>query len=252
MLEHFKGDEAFVSRILDDIALVEMKQTMVTTNFLNPHQQNIIRRIIGNNPNLKMLFYGGYENSENKKCIIAPDYFEINEDDFKIIQMKIKYNSKYTKLTHPDVLGTLMAQGLKREYYGDIVAFEGDFYFFIDQSIENYLIHHLKKIKNATIHLEQSVLEIQNNQEYIMNSFIVSSMRLDKIVASIYKLTRSKAADYIRGGYVKVNHKIVDEIAYLCNNEDIISLKRHGRVKLVDTTRKTKSDNYVVEGYFYK
>ena len=39
---------------------------------------------------------------------------------------------------------------------------------------------------------------------------------------------------------------------YLCNNSDMISLRRYGRVKFVDTKRKTKQDNFVVEGYFYK
>lgn len=75
---------------------------------------------------------------------------------------------------------------------------------------------------------------------------------LIKIVSSIYNLPRSKAVNYIRSGFVKVNHKEVEEISYLCNNSDIISLRRYGRVKIVDTKRVTKQNNYVIEGYFYK
>ena len=56
----------------------------------------------------------------------------------------------------------------------------------------------------------------------------------------------------IRAGHVKVNHKPVEQINYLCNNKDIISFKKHGRVVFVDCNKQTRSDNYVVEGYFYK
>ena len=47
-----------------------------------------------------------------------------------------------------------------------------------------------------------------------------------------------------------INNK--QKINYLCNNKDIISFKKHGRVMFVDCNKQTRSDNYVVEGYFYK
>ena len=69
---------------------------------------------------------------------------------------------------------------------------------------------------------------------------------------NFYKISRQKAAEFIRAGHVKVNHKPVEQINYLCNNKDIISFKKHGRVMFVDCNKQTRSDNYVVEGYFYK
>lgn len=93
-------------------------------------------------------------------------------------------------------------------------------------------------------------IEIKN--DYLIKSFIVSSFRLDKIISSFYKISRQKAAEFIRAGHVKVNHKPVEQINYLCNNKDIISFKKHGRVMFVDCNKQTRSDNYVVEGYFYK
>ena len=70
--------------------------------------------------------------------------------------------------------------------------------------------------------------------------------------SSLYKISRQKAAEFIRAGHVKVNHKPVEQINYLCNNKDIISFKKHGRVMFVDCNKQTRSGNYVVEGYFYK
>ena len=77
-------------------------------------------------------------------------------------------------------------------------------------------------------------------------------MRLDKIVSTMFKVSRQVASESIRSGFVKVNHKEVEEVSFLCHNNDMISFKRHGRVKIVDEERTTKQGNFVVKGYFYK
>ena len=119
-----------------------------------------------------------------------------------------------------------------------------------DTCILNILEKKNKTSNSLIKYLKNESIEIIH--QYTCKTFIVSSFRLDKIVSSIYNLPRSKAVNYIRSGFVKVNHKEVEEISYLCNNSDIISLRRYGRVKIVDTKRVTKQNNYVIEGYFYK
>ena len=121
-----------------------------------------------------------------------------------------------------------------------------------DEALYEYLKDELKMIKRSKVKLTKCQEEIEVKNEYIIKSFIVSSMRLDKIISSFYKISRQKAAEFIRAGHVKVNHKPVEQINYLCNNKDIISFKKHGRVMFVDCNRQTRSNNYVVEGYFYK
>ena len=107
-------------------------------------------------------------------------------------------------------------------------------------------------IKRSKVKFVECHEEIEVKNDYLVKSFIVSSFRLDKIISSFYKISRQKAAEFIRAGHVKVNHKPVEQINYLCNNKDIISFKKHGRVMFVDCKKQTRSDNYVVEGYFYK
>ena len=107
-------------------------------------------------------------------------------------------------------------------------------------------------IKRSKVKFVEWDEEIEVKNDYLVKSFIVSSFRLDKIISSFYKISRQKAAEFIRAGHVKVNHKPVEQINYLCNNKDIISFKKHGRVMFVDCNKQTRSDNYVVGGYFYK
>ena len=145
-----------------------------------------------------------------------------------------------------------MSLGVKRELFGDIYEYHDVFYVLMDLKIYDYVKNNLNLIKHSKVKLSLSDESIEITHQYTCKTFIVSSFRLDKIVSSIYNLPRSKAVNYIRSGFVKVNHKEVEEISYLCNNSDIISLRRYGRVKIVDTKRVTKQNNYVIEGYFYK
>ena len=237
MIEHFKGEEVFVKKVLEFKDQALYKQRLVLTKFLNPYHQSIVYSIVGNQNDLIVIEDGGMVDSEMKRLIIAPSFYQIEKEDFEIVLAKISYAKPFGTLNHRDILGALMSLGVKRELFGDIYEY-----------VKNNLI----KIKRSKVKILESEEIITIKHQYISKTFIVSSFRLDKVVSTLYGVPRSKAVSYIQSGFVKVNHKEVEEINYLCNNSDIISLRRHGRVKFVDTKRRTKQDNYVVEGYFYK
>ena len=64
--------------------------------------------------------------------------------------------------------------------------------------------------------------EIEVKNDYLVKSFIVSSFRLDKIISSFYKISRQKAAEFIRAGHVKVNHKPLSFSTISPNNSLLI------------------------------
>ena len=252
MFEHFKGEEVFVKKVLDYLDQVQYKQRLILTQFLDPYHQSIVKSVIGHQDEVQVLENGGFIHSESQRMIIAPYFYEIEKEDFEIVVCKIIYAKNFEKLTHRDILGALMSIGIKRELFGDIVEKDKDFYLAVDQHIYEYLKDHLSMIKRSKVKFVEWDEEIEVKNDYLVKSFIVSSFRLDKIISSFYKISRQKAAEFIRAGHVKVNHKPVEQINYLCNNKDIISFKKHGRVMFVDCKKQTRSDNYVVEGYFYK
>ena len=245
MLEHFKGDEAFVKKILDCRYQALNHQRMILTAFLNPHEQNIVYKVIGTQ-DLQIHCQGGFKNAENQRLIICPDFYEVLSEDFEIL-----YHQQFGKLQHRDVLGALMNLGIKRECIGDI--YDADRLFFAcTQQTYSFIQMHLKQIKKSKIHLKVINETIEIQHQYMTKTFFLSSFRLDKVVSTLYKVPRQLASESIRAGNVKVNHKDVEEVSFLCHNDDIISFKRHGRVKLVDENRQTKQGNHVVTGYFYK
>lgn len=250
MLEHFKGDENFVRKIQDYQYQAFHHQKMILTPFLNPHEQDIVQMIIGHQE-LKVASFGGFTNAENQRLIICPDFYEVNNDDFGVVLVEIVYNQQFGRLQHKDVLGALMNLGIKRECIGDIDDGER-LCFACTQQTFPYIQEQMKQIKKSKVHLKKSTDSITIQHQYVTKTFFLSSLRLDKVVSTLYKVSRQTASEAIRAGNVKVNHKDVEEVSFLCHNNDTISFKRHGRVKIVDEHRQTKQGNLVVMGYFYK
>lgn len=249
MLEHFKGDEVFVKKILDYQFQALHHQRMILTPFYNPHEQEIVKSVIGKE--LKVEMFGGFENAECQRMIICPDFYVIEQEDFEIQIIEIVYHQQFGNIKHKDILGALMNLGIKRECIGDIVDGERCFFACTKQTYP-YIMQNLKQIKKAKVRLLECHENIEIIHDWVIRSFILSSMRLDKVVSAMFKVSRQLASDAIRSGYVKVNYKIVEEVSFLCHNNDMISFKHHGRVKIVDENRLTRQGNHVVSGYFYK
>lgn len=252
MYEHFKGEEVFVKKILDYQDQVLYKQRRILTNFLNPYHCSIVKSIIGNSKEIQVIEFGGYQEAESKKIILAPSFYEIVEADFQIGVLEISYSRNFETLKHKDVLGAFMNLGIKRELFGDIIEQEDKFYVVLDQKILPYVQDNVRQIKKSKVKIRLYQGALQPHHQYKKKTFIVSSLRLDKIISAFYRIPRLKAEQQIRMGSIKVNHKIVVKTSFLCNNKDIISFKKHGRVLFIDCNRKTRQDNYVVEGWFYK
>ena len=75
------------------------RQRIVLTKFLNPYHQSIVHSVIGKSDELIVLENGGFINSEAKRMIIAPAYYQIEQDDFEIVLVKITY-AKPVSYTH--------------------------------------------------------------------------------------------------------------------------------------------------------
>lgn len=249
MLEHFKGDEIFVKKILDYKVQAQDHQRMILTPFYNPHEQDIVHKVIGSE--LSVLSYGGFVNAENQRMIICPSFYDIEKEDFQVCLVEVSYHQQFGRLKHKDILGALMNLGIKRECIGDID--DGDtIYFACTKQTFPFIQDALKQIKKSKVHIKEVYEDITIQHQMVAKTFFLSSMRLDKVVSSLYRVPRQKASEAIRNGNVKVNHKEVEEVNYLCHNNDIISFQKHGRVRIEDSGKKSKQGYFVITGYFYK
>ena len=251
-LEHFKGDEVFCRQIMDIKERVEENYMMQVTPFLNPHQQMIVSSLIGKHQGVKVSFDGGFDNAEMQRAVIYPDVFEVTNEDYEVAVLSVRYPGKFVKISHRDVLGALMNLGLKRELYGDIIVQEDYAYFACDEKMADYLIQNLNMVGRGSVKVKRVSTRIEHKQDYQVVQHSIASFRLDLIIAEAFNLSRSEASQYIQGNFVKVNYKEVVQTNYLCHNMDIISVRRHGRIKIVDLKKLNRKQKHVIEVWFYK
>lgn len=185
------------------------------------------------------------ENCERKRIIFNADEFDINE---YISIIKINYNKKFGNIGHRDVLGSLMGLGIKRECIGDIIIDEY-IYVFVIKEMENFIINNLIKI--GKINVDTIVVGFDEITDikidsYIEDQIIVSSYRLDTIIAERCSLSREKAKQYIVLKNVKINGVINYNPDYIVKIDDLISIHRFGRLIIKEEVKKTKKEKYIL------
>lgn len=188
-----------------------------------------------------------YIDEERKRAFVYP--LDMNTlPDFKISYLKIISKQK---LNHPDILGAILNTGLDRETIGDILVNEQ--IVICTSEIDNYIISNTSLINRQEVEIIKiDDFDYSKEENYISKQIILSSMRLDGIVAKSLNLSRSNAQELINKRIVKINGNIELKCDYNCIESDIVSITRRGRIKILDVTRKTKKDKLVLNILFIK
>ena len=249
MLEHYKKtDYDFIIKAKDWIKQVNYRQTIRLTNFLNPNEQKIIEALLNKEPEVSILFEGGFTNSERKRAIIFPAYMDVDDFEFKISGFKIQFSSKEQIPEHRQILGSLMALKINRALIGDIVFLPNDEIFFaICEEFSLFIEENFTMLNHYPITLiETNIQSIEKNNDFEAFDIIISSLRLDVLVATLINASRSKANDYIKQGFIQKNHSIEKNVSHVCQIGDIISVKGFGRFKIIKQKKTTKNNKLVI------
>ena len=83
-------------------------------------------------------------------------------------------------------------------------------------------------------------------EESQSRDILVSSYRLDKVIAAGFKLSRSQASQLVSSGLVKVNYATTTNGSGLVALNDLVSVRRFGRLKIVSENGISKSGKYKV------
>ena len=210
----------------------------VLTKFLDLEEQKELVASLGRNYQIKL--FGGYEASERCRAYISNDYQE--EMDFEIVILESHYDPKYSLITHRHVLGTIMGLGVNRNILGDILIDNNKITIFVIKEMKEYIINNLDIILHQRMNWQEiNSLDVNetNDTEKVLN---VASMRLDAIVSKGCNKSRNEANELIEHGMVLINHKEVLNNSYLVKVNDIISVRKFGRIEIVDVLGTSKKE----------
>ncbi|MEI3606710.1 YlmH/Sll1252 family protein [Pseudogracilibacillus sp. SE30717A] len=243
--QHFrKHEHPFVDQVLSWKEQVERTYSHYLTDFLDPREQQIVSSLIGSkNETMKYSFFGG-GNTERGRALIVPFYEEISEELFNIILLEGRFDPKFNKVKHRDILGAFMSLGIERRKLGDIFVADDYFQLIAAKELSTYIMMNLTQINNVGIRLkEKNLLKLmEKTDEWITSGQTVSSLRLDVIVKEIYRMSRKDAVQYIKGNKVKVNFTDVDDPSMQVIVNDLISVRGYGRSKIITIDGKTRKD----------
>lgn len=245
-----KEDKILFSKILDQLSFCEKNYESTFTEFMPILKYLEFNTIISKEYfNINILNFGGFEEAERVIIGFFPEYIEHSFNDFPISVLEISYNEKYSKeLTHRDYLGSILGTGIDRCKVGDILLKDNKAICFLCNDIIDYVHINLEKVASTKVKTKVLKLEECNipKPKLEEKNIIVSSLRLDAVLSSAFNISRGKISDYIKGEKAFVNFVIQSNGAKNVKENDIITLRGVGRIKVLKTMGKTKKDRIIL------
>jgi len=204
-------DELITARIEDKITQCRDGYYVTSTGFLDIHEQALAIAASRHAAGVRTFMYGGYNDAERRMLVCVPKDIPMSDEEaveglLRILRVKLPAISR--ELSHRDYLGSLLGLGIERKLTGDILVRPDGADIFIVPGIEAFLLEELHRIGPVEIKTEafpvEEVMIPEARVEYIRDS--VSSVRLDSVVSSAFRISRGKAAEAVRKGLVSVDH----------------------------------------------
>lgn len=234
LFQHFaKEEKEFVEQVIDLCQQIEESYVYRVTRFLNPKQDQIVASIAAY---FGLSYFSSREqlNTEFSRGIIAPDYYQLEVIDFDIAVVEIFYPRKYYQLTHSQILGTLLNRlGIKREYIGDILIDEKQSLVVIDRKFLPLLETEIQKIGRTPVHWKESnwnAVQQYQQQPLHRKQLLLTSLRLDRLIASAFLISRTRASQLIEKKQVKVDYTLVTQTSWVIQPGQLISVRGFGRI----------------------
>lgn len=248
---HYHPEEhPFVDRVLDWLHNVSERHSYRLTDFLDPRQCEILLALSRRFDDIHVRLYGGYEGAERKRAAIAPSYRPIEDEDLQITALEmVSDDHRFSELDHRDVLGALIGLGIKRDKIGDIHLHPDVCHVLLCEEMSDFVrlhLHQVHRIKVSTQTLAPErlrVIEPRLDERVIT----VSSMRLDAIVSDLIRVSRAKALPMIRSGQCRVNWRLEEDPSSLLEEGDVLSIRGHGRFKVLAVEGTTRKGNIRVK-----
>ncbi|MFD1412028.1 YlmH family RNA-binding protein [Lapidilactobacillus gannanensis] len=251
VFQHFRPEERpFIERINDWRNQAVDEYRPILTNFLDPRQIFLVESVLGKlDQSFQYWQFGGYNQAERRRVIFAPGYYTPETADYQLQLFEIKYPQKFAELSHGKILGTLINSGVDRSQFGDIITNGHDWQFFGVKNMTDFFTEQISKIGAINVRVEaisdMDVLVPSN--DWLDETLLVTSFRLDTIVADTFKISRQRAKDLIEGQRVQVNWTVVTQPDFQVDLLDMLSVRKFGRVQLRAVLGQTRKERFKIQ-----
>ena len=243
-------DKQLVAQLNDGIDLCLTRQKPYFMPFMSERKQAVLFSELKKAYFDNYLFFGGYGNSERKMLGLFFD--EPCEDCFPISAVEFSFR-KCDKLTHRDFLGALMSLGIERETVGDILVEDGRAVVFVKTELSDYIMSQISKVGRVGVKVDDADLsKLPQGRGFEEKTYIVSSLRLDNIVAAVCRLSREKTRTVIMADSVCVNFEETKNVSLNLKEDDVFTIRGKGKFVLKSILGNTGKGRIRISVIHYK
>ncbi|MBF2020885.1 MAG: photosystem II S4 domain protein [Hydrococcus sp. C42_A2020_068] len=234
-----------IARIVDKAEQALRTWEVALTDFLSPPVLAEAQQIFGRLTEIEYIAWGGYPQAERLRIGMARSDIPLDLSQIQITALDIAGNFLFDPANHRDFLGAILGTGIVRDKVGDIIVLgERGAQVLVVPEIAEFLETSLVQVRSVPVktqRIDLSELKVCPPQKKEITT-VEASMRLDAIASAGFGMSRSKMADAIAAGEVRVNWKEVTQASYTVKMGDLISVRGKGRLQVneVDLTKKQR------------
>lgn len=238
-----KDEVSDYKKLEDKVLIANRRNTYEETDFLDPFWQRMLKSIVNSYPEMSVSFFGAFNESERKICVVYNSYLNEPVDDEFISVLAFDFTTE--DIMHKDVLGKILSLGIERHTVGDIYFNNKTCYIAVKKSVEAFLISEFHDIKRHSVELYSPInIDVKNVKPNLKEETIISaSLRSDLLVSKIYNIKRNLAANMIEKGLFKNDYRIFLRSDKQLEVPSLISLRGYGRVHIDEIDGRTGKDN---------
>lgn len=229
-LNNFTLDDiGALASLYEDVELCKKIQYPIHTKMFFPPEVWSTLETMKNAMGIEVESKGVVQESEKRVILIKPAGYGEYSEEYPFTYFEIKGGSKFKELEHRHFLAAIMGLGIKREMLGDLIVRDGVCYGAIFTDLYNFLENNLTVIGRIGVSVSKTEEENIPEIEFEEGVYLVSSLRLDSIVAAITEKSRSVATEMIKEGAVNVNYSVKREKNLSVKDGDVITIRRKGK-----------------------
>ena len=236
-------DRLLLAKVLDRAEQAAGRNVPAWTDFLSPQQQMLTQDLLrlAGIPETAWLRQGGYQGAERNILLFLPDWMEPETAESPLRCLRASFRPE-DRLSHRDILGSLMGMGIVREKVGDILVSPESADLIVLDTVAEFLLsswNSAGRARLAVTEIPAAHLHIPEVQcEEIRDT--VSSLRLDAVCSTGFRMARGRAADLISSGHVQVNWRACTKADKLLSAGDTVSARGFGKFQLAEVGGVTK------------
>lgn len=241
------------AHLLDLCENTMQDQERAVTPFLSPGMTCWFRNVL-QGTGLRFLSWGGFEDAERVRFVLDGSAEEPGLEQAGISLIQAIPLKKDLILEHRDILGSLIGLGLERERIGDIRQAARGSVVAASTQIQDYIFNNWDSVGREKIQVapfdfaENYILPLAGLEKRI----VTASSRLDAVAAAGFGVSRSMVQEYIRQGKVKKNDAITLKPEVEVREEDIISCRGQGRLKILEEDSRTRKGRLAWRIFIFK